>query len=820
MKRYLWLCVIGCSLVLGTLRSASAAVNVFDLESRQGIAAWNLRTPATDTLALLPKYATDGKLSIEFTTPTYHSGMQRWPAFESKPLVGDWRAFDRLVVDVTNPTGSVPCLVSFISDDKIPFRSSFTYNYIHMPARGFRRYVIDLKTMPEKVDKSRISLMHFFLDAPPTSDLKLYISNVVLLKPGEPEPPISQKYVSQIRPLFRQQSMKKARTVLDKCLMVCTDKNQIAKLTRRYSSLNAVLNSKSVSSYDIAGFVKKADTFVVDCQRIYSIESLRKTEQKLGIPTDTMLVGFVPSTEKVLPRDMSSDLRASHSVSISAARNERESFQVAVTPSGSNALKGVKVAVSDLRSKSGETLSKSNINCDVVGYVQTKNMPPYAVPYIGWWPDPILSFLGPVDIKLGDVQTFWVRVRVPKDQKAGVYNGKLAVYSGNGKPINFAFSVKVRSFKMPDCSPLPTAMTFLGRYDKKAENIIKMGGREYWDKQLKYTWADFLASYKMGFDDIYAIDPPDYDVLKYLHDKGELVAFNLGQYYSGNDVARIKPIYDKCKDMGLIDHTYTYGFDEVPAEQFQSLEDAAGAMKKAFPDVLTMTTAIDLSYGQDTIVKSVDAWVPLTPNFDAEKAPTARAAGKKVWWYVCAGPYQPYANMLIEYDTIETRLLMGAMTAKYRPDGFLYYSTTIWNANKPIESGPFTNWNPVSFADFHGDGNLMYRGAKGMPVPSIRLENFRDGMEDFAYAKILEDIIGKYEAKGESLTASQRKWLTGARAALAVPEKLVKTMTDYSHDTRVLYAWRERVADYIDASGMVDADPWGKDFGVRGFVGK
>jgi hypothetical protein len=324
----------------------------------------------------------------------------------------------------------------------------------------------------------------------------------------------------------------------------------------------------------------------------------------------------------------------------------------------------------------------------------------------------------------------------------------------------------------------------------------------------------------MGFDDIYAIDPPDYDVLKYLHDKGELVSFNLGQYYSGDDVGRFKPIYDKCKELGLIDHAYIYGFDEVASDQFQNVENAASAMKRAFPDVETMTTAIDLSYGQDTVMKSVDVWVPLTPNFDAGKAAAVRASGKRVWWYVCAGPYQPYANLLIEYDTIEARLLMGAMAAKYRPDGFLYYETTLWNANKPMESGPFTNWNPQSYSTLHGDGNLMYCGPKGMPVPSIRLENFRDGMEDYAYARILEDIIGKYEAKGDSMTASERKWLVGAKAALPVPEKMVKTMADYSHDSKLLYAWRERIADCIDASGMVNVDPWGKDFGVRGFAAK
>ena len=48
-------------------------------------------------------------------------------------------------------------------------------------------------------------------------------------------------------------------------------------------------------------------------------------------------------------------------------------------------------------------------------------------------------------------------------------------------------------------------------------------------------------------------------------------------------------------------------------------------------------------------------------------------------------------DLLSELAAIEARLLMGAMTAKYRPDGFLYYSLSIWNQNRPIEKGPSTS---------------------------------------------------------------------------------------------------------------------------------
>ncbi len=569
-------------------------------------------------------------------------------------------------------------------------------------------------------------------------------------------------------------------------------------------------------------------------ERAKSIENLRQSCRSLGIASDKMLIGFASSMDKILPRDVPVKLRAAKSIDISAARNEKESFQIAVTPAGAADLKKVVVKATDLRSKDGNVLTKVNIKCDVVGYVQTKEAPPYPmtyISYIGWWPDPILNFLGPVDVKAGDVQSFWIRICVPRSQKPGVYSGKIVVSADGVAPVKLGLSVKVRAFAVPDCSPLPTAITFLVP-EFKDHIINDICGKENWHKKLKFAWADFLADYYINFDSLYErAEPPDYEVLKHLHDQGRLVASNFGNFdsagtkdNSGNDpgyaVRKYKPVYEKCRQMGILDHAYIYGFDERPKEEFQSLEDAAKALKQAFPEVLLMTTAYDNSYGMDSVVKSMDAWCPLTPSFDPKNATTARAGGRKVWWYICCGPHNPFANWFVEYHAIEARLLMGAMTAKYHPDGFLYYSLAYWNTNKPISTGPFTDWNPVSWGAYHGDGSILCCGPGGVPVPTIRLENYRDGLEDFAYAKILEEIIRKYDGKGDSQTSDERKWLADARKALVVPEALVKTMESYSRDPDVLYSWRERVADLIDSSGMTDTDPWGKNFGVRGFRNK
>ncbi len=170
--------------------------------------------------------------------------------------------------------------------------------------------------------------------------------------------------------------------------------------------------------------------------------------------------------------------------------------------------------------------------------------------------------------------------------------------------------------------------------------------------------------------------------------------------------------------------------------------------------------------------------------------------------------------MFIEYPAIEGRLLMGAMTAKQRPDAFLYYQISIWNSRRPISSGPFTDWDPRSWTTYHGDGSWTCVGPDGTPLPTIRLENFRDGLEDYAYAIILEAIVRERE-KAASLSAQQKKWLAEAQAALTVPQSLVKSMTDYSRDPAAVYAWRNRLGELIAQSGMSEVNPWGKHFSLR-----
>lgn len=540
----------------------------------------------------------------------------------------------------------------------------------------------------------------------------------------------------------------------------------------------------------------------------------------------TVLVGTATSMEKVLPRGGDTRVVAATEVTLSLARNEKESVQILVQPQ-SQSLKQVHLRIRDLQSSDGQGFSAAHIAAVPVGYVETKSTPPYGSSHVGWWPDPILDFLTSADIADGDVQAFWVRVRAPRDQHPGVYRGTLEVLAEEAVIGTLKFAVEVYPFSVPVRSPLPLAVTF-----SPEENVIPASEKqqaawresgEYpvklW-RQKRLEWGDFLADYYLTYDSLYSYPgwAPDFEILQRLHERGQLGRFNLGYYgvlgedaaarqaWEQNTLASIKTAYERAKQLGILDHAYIYGCDEHPADQFPGVERAAARLSEACPDVLVMTTTYDHTFSTESVIKSVDAFCPLTPRFNPEVAAKARAAGKQVWWYICCGPHHPHANMFIEYPAIDGRILMGAQTAKYRPDGFLYYQISIWNSQHPITSGPFTDWDPRSWTTYHGDGSWTCVGPGGSPLATIRLENFRDGLEDYAYVQVLESLVAKISAV-PTRTAEQESWLQTARAALQVPEELCKSMTEYSADPQAVYRWRSHVAEVIQRAGVAADDP-------------
>jgi hypothetical protein len=820
--------LLAAALLVGA-SGAGAATILFDFETEADLEAMHdegqTGLGAGKTLERVERFATSGRFALKFTTPRYEPGRPQWPAFECRPPLANWTGFDRLVMDVTSASDAPQTLSLFISDTKVPTRNGLAFTARLAPG-SFSQVVIPLSQLAEKqVNPADIHVIHFFTSEPP-SGLTLYLDRLVLLKPGEPVSAVSDAFLKDFAALAAEKvaalraSLAGARARATALVAGWTALESWAD--REFGDLESRAAKLSDTVSRAGAEVLEADHDVASLQaELARLESLtrfraafaqfRREVQAGPEPRADVAVGFATSMEKILPRGAPISVTATNRLEVSLARNEKGSFQVLVLPCD-RPLRDVRVRAGNLASAGGAEFLSTHITAAPVGYVRTRSTPPYGSSHVGWWPDPILDFMDSAPIAKGDLQSFWVRLRAPKDQPPGLYQGKLEVLVDGAPAFAFDLSVTVFPFTLPDRSPLPLAITFSPE-DSPLPATQKQ--QEAWRrspdyplnawKKHKLRWADFLADYYITYDSLYHHGVPDTEVLTHLRDQGRLGMYNLGYYdhvqtnpaaiaaWKTAELPRFRQAYADARALGLLKHAYIYGCDEAAAELFPLVQTAGRILKTEFPDVLVMTTTYDQSYGLQSVITAMDAFCPLTPSFDPAKAARARQAGKQVWWYICCGPHHPHANMFIEYPAIEGRLIMGAMTAKYRPDGFLYYQISIWNSEKPITSGPFTDWDPRSWTTYHGDGSWTCAGPDGTPLPTIRLENFRDGLEDYAYARLLDSAVATVEAAPE-LRAAHADWLAQAKARLEVPADVLKNKTEYTHDPAALYRWRDGLA--------------------------
>ncbi len=582
------------------------------------------------------------------------------------------------------------------------------------------------------------------------------------------------------------------------------------------------------------------------------------------------VIGWATSMENVRPRG-GFKWRKPDKVGVRLARGEYESVQILVAPNGKD-LKGVTVQVEgDLNrmhnaqctlqndgasarqdaappggpaavpTAAGEPptprqlthsptppllhFAATNVAANVVGYTETIHPPPYVVrppkgwkmkrPPCGWYPDPILDFQKSCDVSGDDVQAFWIRVKCPRDQEAGVYEGALVVSAEGVVPVRIPFSVRVNGFEVGRVAPLSLSISV------QPWGPGTNSWRNAWRAHPMET-CDFFADYFITFNRLYN-GAPAWDMLKRLKDQGRLNMFNLG-YVDGKYPGergeadfrdRIVPDllrrYERAKELGIGKQAHIFCCDEIRGDEFPRLTRAADDLHAAMPDVPVLTTAKDKLLGVDgSRLPNIDIFCPPTCWWNPTQVERARREGRQVWWYFCNDPASPWANMTLEGPPCEIRSLMGAQTQKFKPDGFLYYATCNWNAKEPIKEGPFTKWEPRSYGAYHGDGQwVCCGGPDNMFLPTIRLENFRDGIEDLWYVRTLEklyaarrdeEMVPEEKAFKEGGEIAESDWCRRARELLAVPNDIVKSLREFSTDPDVIYRWRDAMANLIEAA--------------------
>ena len=519
-------------------------------------------------------------------------------------------------------------------------------------------------------------------------------------------------------------------------------------------------------------------------------------------PAQSCALSAADTMEKVF-RDAPVKRPPATTLRVEAARNEVEGVQLLVASTGKDDVRVAGLEIGELRSSAGPRIPPSCIAWHIVGYVKTEK-PAYPVPRSGWWPDPLLPGRAFV-VRTGQIQPIWINVRVPADAAAGTYRGTVTVRLADGGRRSVPLELRVWDFTVPKQQHLETCFLLrpgeLRKFYKLKEVPIEMFER----------WVDLCLDHRIS---VTLNDWPNYAA-----DMERLVARQLGRGGSAFCVAvawfrkdgpearrqhnqrmveQIQRLYERVKRRGWIDRAYLYCHDEVLTDQYPFARELYGALKKAMPDLRLMQT-----FYRDDPVSALndvlDIWAPNIGRYRPAEFQAQQAKGKGVWWYVCCGPVKPYANLMIEWPAVDHRILPW-QNWKYGVTGLLYWGTAVCGENaKGEKRWPEVPWDPATFRNkagkaHNGDGQLIYPGPAGKPLPSIRLENLRDGIEDYEYFWLLRDVVRRLRKAGQG---AHRSLLAEAERVLAVDAAVVRDLTNFTGDPRVLRKARAALARLI-----------------------
>jgi len=243
------------------------------------------------------------------------------------------------------------------------------------------------------------------------------------------------------------------------------------------------------------------------------------------------------------------------------------------------------------------------------------------------------------------------------------------------------------------------------------------------------------------------------------------------------------------KEKGWFDLGHVYAKDELRPEEYDQVIPLYRQALTIAPDMPLMQTYYVNRTPQE-LVGIVRVWCAITSVHDEDFLSARRKAGEKTWLYVCCGPPPPFANFFIDEPGIDHRLLFW-QAWQHDCTGLLYWETNYWSGMMPLKPGdprwPAVPWNQEQVATYreykvNGDGFLIYPGPDWTPIPSVRLENIRDGIEDYEYLWLLRD--------------------RDPRSPLpTVGEDISRDFTHFCKDPRVLEARRQAIARAVEQAG-------------------
>ena len=448
---------------------------------------------------------------------------------------------------------------------------------------------------------------------------------------------------------------------------------------------------------------------------------------------------YVSGYHKVLPQE---EARENKGIHLYAARREWEGCQLVLKADRDTA---VRVTVSAATHAGGNSLTAEVFE---VLYLEAGSH--------GTWPDPLRPFEGEWELKAGVARSLYLRLHTHEDTVPGEYTGEVTVECGDERQSS-AYTLTVWDFELP---ATPSCQTAFGLRRDSLEDYYQLG-RDSQEGQAMYArYYDELLEHKISAYSL-PVDILSDEADRYMDDP-RVTSFTVPLTDTDEQLNRYFAKLRSKREWFA--KAYFYALDEPSSratyDRMEEISNRLSRLEPNFRQVIPfyMNPQFDIRLSAvESMIGKVRVWCPESCAWDdlngcdkigrgpdntlGPKMAARQAAGDTVWWYVCCGPRAPYCNLHIPMAGICHRLLFWQQMQR-RVEGLLYWSTDWWQAS----NGTIDPWTDMATVkdidpDLFGDGSLFYPGPEG-PLPSLRLECIRDGIEDFEYLTLAARHLG------------------------------------------------------------------------------
>lgn len=448
-----------------------------------------------------------------------------------------------------------------------------------------------------------------------------------------------------------------------------------------------------------------------------------------GSMKEALSFGFLPSTEKVGPGDSISSV---HEFSVSLAGNEYEGLQLILQ---SRKTGEIELECTPFFNEDGQLLESRLYMGKYIRCISDRNY--------GTYPDALIPLDSKeISLEKGMNLPIYISLHAASGQRCGTYRATLK--ATDPKEVCELFTAEITAhvwnFSLPETPSCRTAFgihtpSIFAWYDPSV--AVEVYGR----------YVDYLLNHKIT---------PHWMNATILSEEGSekmsdsrRTSFIIPYNGDDSDEAQFAKVSSSPEWLGK---SFFYVVDEPSSENdFAQLDAISSRLSDICPGyhMITPFNTSEVTIGGkrrsviDLLEGKSDILCPISSLFSSSdfrsRIDRAESEGSRIWWYVCSSPGGRYCNFLINQEALRPRILFWQQKA-LGIEGMLYWETSYWAETSNPWTDPLTT--PSTGNTSFGDGSLFYPGEDG-PVASLRLEAITDGIEDYEYLTMAEELFGR-----------------------------------------------------------------------------